>query len=208
MDTLETLLFGSEETVPLVDLLLVKLSQTTAHAISDVFPALSGVYCIYYDGDSHPLYNGMTGDVPLYVGKAVSSGAPLQTRLRDHHKSLIQAEDLDPRDFCVRVLPINDNWVAGCETRLITYFQPLWNTEVTGFGNHAPGSRRSTQRLSLWDTLHPGRTWAATMELDLPRHAVVSMVHRWCARRGMNPIRQWTPPDPTDVILWNPNPDP
>jgi len=39
-------------------------------------------------------------------------------------------------------------------------FKPLWNRKIDGFGNHDPGKGRARQQKSLWDTLHPRRTWA------------------------------------------------
>lgn len=42
-------------------------------------------------------------------------------------------------------------------------FRPLWNVVVAGFGNHDPGKGRRGQEKSVWDTLHPGRSWAATL---------------------------------------------
>jgi hypothetical protein len=49
------------------------------------------------------------------------------------------------------------------ESLLIESFQPLWNVLIDGFGNHATGKRRATQYRSRWDTLHPGRVWAAKL---------------------------------------------
>src|ERR1700721_2775076 len=53
-------------------------------------------------------------------------------------------------------------WVALGEAVLIGHYQPLWNGFVQGFGIHAPGSGRDKQARSDWDTLHPGRSFAAS----------------------------------------------
>ena len=42
---------------------------------------------------------------------------------------------------------------------LISWYRPLWNIVVDGFGNNDPGGRRATQYRSSWDILHPGRPW-------------------------------------------------
>jgi hypothetical protein len=147
----------------------------------------AGVYLLFHVGD-HPLYNGLTEDCPLYVGKAIGDGSgarsQLETRLRDHQKSLRQADDLRCQDFGYKVLRINEDWVAGCESVLIRHWQPLWNTVITGFGNHAPGRGRQLQRKSLWDTLHQGRRWADLLDPEVPYAYVAELVAQWCHERG------------------------
>jgi hypothetical protein len=142
----------------------------------------AGVYAIYFTGRHLPFApyapiaaGKKTGPdiVPIYVGKAVpegsrvggmqfdaSAGTALFKRLSEHAKSVAAAQNLDSRDFVCRYLTVDDIWIPLAENILIERFAPLWNTTVDGFGNHDPGGRRKDQYRSLWDVLHPGRTWA------------------------------------------------
>lgn len=139
----------------------------------------AGSYAIYYTGDFEP-YAPIAAsnkndlfDLPIYVGKAVPPGAKkglygvnvdpkkkLFDRLREHKKSIEQAENLEIEDFACRHLVVDDIWIPLGESLLIAKFAPLWNQVLEGFGNHDPGSGRYKQKRSLWDTLHPGRSWA------------------------------------------------
>jgi hypothetical protein len=65
-------------------------------------------------------------------------------------------------DFLCRFLVVDDIWVALGEAVLIGHYQPAWNGFVSGFGIHGPGGGRGAQARSRWDTLHPGRPFAAT----------------------------------------------
>lgn len=140
----------------------------------------AGVYAIYYTAE-HKLfapYVPIAGkDIPIYVGKALSSGARIGSlnlsshvgtvlfdRLREHAISIQQTENLDIRDFWCRYLVVDDIWISLTEALLIDQFSPIWNTIVTGFGNHDPGKGRYNQQRSLWDTLHPGRDWAGKLQ--------------------------------------------
>ena len=135
-----------------------------------------GIYAIYYTGKFPPYItlsqsneNGKFGQ-PIYVGKAVPSGArkglniqidhELFKRIREHAESIKQSSNLDITDFYCRHLNVDDIWIPLGETLLIEMFRPLWNVVVDGFGNHDPGSGRYNQMKSRWDVLHPGRTWA------------------------------------------------
>lgn len=137
----------------------------------------AGIYAIYYTG---PLAcyaalsaanRGEKFTLPIYVGKAVPEGArigggmgaagfDLHKRLREHAKSVAQAENLDAADFFCRYLVVEDIWIPLGESLLIAKFAPIWNTTVTGFGNHNPGSGRKAGAKPRWDQLHPGRPWA------------------------------------------------
>lgn len=138
----------------------------------------SGIYAIYYAGnfpcyaaliqahESHPF------STPIYVGKAIPKGGrkgghvedtksmSLFARLMQHGKSVIEAENLDEKDFFCRFLVVDDIWIPLGETLLITKFAPVWNKLVDGFGNHNPGKRRHAGLRPRWDVLHPGRPWA------------------------------------------------
>lgn len=136
----------------------------------------AGIYAIYYTGPL-PMYrlladatNGNEDDQPIYVGKAVPSGArrgisvatqsrALSSRLRQHASSVSAASNLDLEDFQCRWLVTEQIWIPLGESLLIGRFAPVWNTIVDGFGNHDPGSGRQAGTVSRWDVLHPGRAW-------------------------------------------------
>ena len=141
-----------------------------------------GIYAIYYTGGFAP-YAPLAGRnrdgqfrAPLYVGKAVPSGArkgggigdnattsrALFNRLREHAESLeaVKADDFDIKDFYCRFLVVDDIWIPLGESLLIAKFTPLWNALIDGFGNHDPGSGRYNGLRPRWDVLHPGRKWA------------------------------------------------
>lgn len=114
----------------------------------------------------------MTQDrqIPIYVGKAIPEGSRvggltrdaakgrrLGERLNVHASSIREAENLEIDDFLARRLVIEDVWISLGENMLIQQFKPVWNRVAAGFGNKAPGIGRKDQKLSLWDTLHPGR---------------------------------------------------
>jgi hypothetical protein len=63
-------------------------------------------------------------------------------------------------DFQCRFLVVDDIWIPLAESMLIEIFRPAWNMVIDGFGIHAPGKGRYGQQRSVWDSLHPGRSWA------------------------------------------------
>ncbi|MFD5435804.1 Eco29kI family restriction endonuclease [Kitasatospora sp. NPDC127067] len=143
--------------------------------ITEVPPMFgAGIYAIYYVGD-HELYRPIADGcrTPIYVGKAVYPGGrkglatreedevPLWERIREHRASLEHAGDMAVEDFRVRYLVAVDFFVSLAEQLMIRQFRPVWNTVVDGFGNHAPGGKRSNQARPPWDELHPGRPWSA-----------------------------------------------
>lgn len=142
----------------------------------------AGVYAIYYRGD-FPLYAPLTRAnrkqwrVPLYVGKAVPPGgrkggfpekpsaAPaLHHRLAEHAETIEQARNLNIKHFACRHLAVDEVWIKLAELLLIEDYKPLWNIVVDGFGNHNPGAPRGRSMRPNWDTLHPGRAWAAHLQ--------------------------------------------
>ena len=147
----------------------------------------AGVYAIYYTGD-YPCYEALASAnregkfaLPIYVGKAVPEGArigggaasssaagtDLMKRLRDHAKSVTQATNLDENEFHVRFLVVEDIWIPLGESLMISKFAPVWNTTLTGFGNHSPGSGRAGTMRPRWDQLHVGRPWANALADNL-----------------------------------------
>lgn len=146
------------------------------HNLQDHAKELSryvGVYFLYYTGQ-FPLYEDIarmnaTGLVkPIYVGKAVATGgrsgnseqstAGLFHRLSIHYTSIDEAEGLDVGEFQVRVIAMEGAAaVQWAEQTFITRLQPAWNVAIAGFGIKIPGAGRNEQKVSVWDTLHPGR---------------------------------------------------
>jgi hypothetical protein len=142
----------------------------------------AGIYAIYYVGDFEPYgavakhNRGAKCGLPIYVGKAVPPGARkggfglaaapgdvLHRRLLEHAESIQQAENLNLAHFRCRCLVTEDIWIPLGEQLLIEWFSPIWNKLIEGFGIHDPGRGRYRQRRSAWDTLHPGRPFAARL---------------------------------------------
>ncbi len=150
--------------------------------LGDLLPFIgAGIYVIYYRGRLalyKPLADLNRNELvrPIYVGQAVSPGGrkggfseitnspALFTRLSRHGSSIRQAENLDITDFMCRFLVVDEFWISLAESLLIESYQPLWNIAVDGFGNHDPGSGRHQGKRPSWDTLHPGRPWAAKLQ--------------------------------------------
>jgi len=143
----------------------------------------AGIYALYYEG-RFSLYeeiaemnrNGLHR-WPIYVGKAVPPGArkggyglgsdpgqALYKRLSEHAESIRAVENLEIGDFRCRFLVVDDIWIPLAESLLVEMYSPLWNQHIDGFGNHDPGKGRRNQQRSPWDTLHPGRSWAARLQ--------------------------------------------
>jgi len=137
----------------------------------------AGIYAIYYTGNFSayaPLaIQNRDGKFtrPIYVGKAVPSGArkgdsgsskgtPLYGRIKQHADSIREAKNLKIEDFYCRFLVVDDIWIPLGESLLIARFSPLWNRLLDGFGNHNPGKGRVDGMRPRWDVLHPGRPWA------------------------------------------------
>ncbi len=93
---------------------------------------------------------------------STAPGPALFKRLNEHRNSIV-ATELRIEDFFCRYLVSDDIWIPLGESLLIEWFQPLWNVLIAGFGNHPTGKRRVAQYRSRWDTLHPGRAWAAKL---------------------------------------------
>lgn len=152
----------------------------------------AGIYAIYYNGKFKPyeqiaLKNlGDDPSAPIYVGKAVPPGArkggfglgadpgsALFKRLREHAKSIGEADNLNVGDFRCRYLVCDDIWIPLGEALLIERFKPVWNVLIEGFGIHTPGKGRKKQVRSKWDTLHPGRNLARVLPANpLPENRI------------------------------------
>ena len=136
-----------------------------------------GVYLLYYRGQ-FPLYSGITYAnqdlccMPIYIGKAENPGkrtgkgtvaGGLIGRLREHSGSIRQAANLDVEDFDFTVVAMGVDLVAWGEAVLIRHFQPVWCSIISGFGIHAPGKGRGAQMRSMWDEIHPGRSFTVQL---------------------------------------------
>jgi len=146
------------------------------------FPG-AGIYAIYYRGD-FPLYrplsqaNAKSWRHPIYVGKAAPPGGrkgsefsdeppqdpALFHRLEEHADSIRQTRNLTLDEFRCRHLVVDDVWIRLAESLMLDSFKPLWNVAIDGFGNHDPGAGRHRGKRPNWDTLHPGRAWAARLQ--------------------------------------------
>ena len=127
---------------------------------------------------------------PIYVGKAVPKGwrqariednldkksYELIGRLREHSRSLEQANNLQTSEFHCRFMILEgsaSSLIGTVEASLIRHYKPIWNTNIDGFGNHDPGSGRYNQAKSHWDIIHPGRAWAEKLKGDSPDQSKV-----------------------------------
>ena len=160
------------------------LLTTPIYPLSQAFPLRGpGVYAIYYHGSRFAPYAALAqrnagGKAvwPIYVGQALPSGgrrgietdnddSSLRNRLLKHCRSIKAAtSDFDIEDFSYRALVMDDAFIRLAETSLLVLYKPIWNNYVDGFGNNAPGSGREASKRSRWDTLHGGRSQAATHE--------------------------------------------
>jgi hypothetical protein len=135
-----------------------------------------GVYALFYDGDFAPYapVRSPAADQPIYVGKAVPPGSrkggkgvgeakSLHARLAEHAQSISAAANLRVADFRCRYLIVIPLWITMAERFLIEHYRPIWNVCIEGFGAHDPGRGRYEGEASWWDTLHPGRPWAARL---------------------------------------------
>lgn len=153
-------------------------------SLEQLKPELSGyvgVYLLYYRGQ-FPLYagvrfaNNLECCMPIYIGKAENPGkrtgkdnitGGLIGRLREHRSSIRQVTNLDVADFDFMVAAMAVDLVAWGEAVLIRHFQPVWCSIISGFGIHAPGKGRGGQMRSMWDEIHPGRSFAMQLPANL-----------------------------------------
>jgi hypothetical protein len=175
----------------------------------------SGIYALYFVGRSGPYaeigrINRTHGcRLPIYVGRSKDTGARqglnpfepvtrtvLYSRVREHVRSIEKAANLESNDFRVRVLVVMPIWIPLAEAMAIRQYRPLWNSQLQGFGIHAPGSGRSGQARSQWDLVHPGRSFASGLRasvaksqvelLERLRDAALDAAHRFSAlERGI-----------------------
>lgn len=142
----------------------------------------AGIYAIYYVGSfdayrpiakmEHPVYVGKADPADAKAVSAIQQGTKLWDRLNEHKKNISKATNLNLDDFECRFLVIASGWQNAAEEYLIKLFRPIWNSEVNlvfGLGKHGDAATTRVNRRSPWDTLHPGRKWAAgTLEDQKP----------------------------------------
>lgn len=139
----------------------------------------SGVYAIYFVGADMTVYEPLSGsETPVYVGKAdpknpqaettEEQGVALFSRLREHAKNIAKT-DLRLEDFRYRASPIQSGMQMAVEDFMIRLFRPIWNKQTKicfGLGKHGDRATTRANKRSPWDTLHPGRHWAADTTED------------------------------------------
>lgn len=179
---LEKHIFQSESFIELIEEAVNFMVNTPMESLppEEKF-AGGGVYALYYKGD-FPIYQEIyrkTPDLPIYVGKAVLPGwrqgrgttkeddPALYRRLNEHSRSIIATNNLKLEDFSCRFIVLKSqeaDLISTVEAGMTRKFNPLWNSQIDGFGNHDPGKGRYEQAKSEWDVLHPGRVWAERLK--------------------------------------------
>lgn len=156
-----------------IALALVAQPRIALTEVGDFYGA--GVYAIYYRGRFDPYLPISGKEIPIYVGKAdpdspeartpIEQKTKLAGRLKEHRRSIERAAStLEAEDFECRYLVVQTGWEKPAESFLINFFQPVWNNETGicfGLGKHGDSMETRANRRSPWDTLHPGRKWAA-----------------------------------------------
>jgi hypothetical protein len=205
----------------IVALTLVAQGRHPLAAIPDFYGA--GVYAIYYTGKFEPYKELAGADHPIYIGKAdpddhsannaIGQGTKLSIRLSEHAKSIRKAATtIDLNDFECRFLIVQSGFQKSAESYLIEFFRPIWNSEQKicfGLGKHGDSSETRGNKRSPWDTIHPGREWAASSEQDQkPREQILAQISQHFSKyppyedihqifdRFMSDMRQL----PTDVF--------
>jgi Eco29kI restriction endonuclease len=128
----------------------------------------------------HPYAQISCSETPIYVGQAspakanarapMEQGDRLARRLDDHRRNIAKATStLSIDDFECRMLVVQSGWETAAEDYLIDLFKPIWNNETNilyGLGKHGDDADTRANKRSPWDTLHPGREWAAKTTQD------------------------------------------
>ncbi len=163
----------------------------------------SGVYAIYYHGTTEKAYLPLSrAETPIYVGKTdprnpqaetvEEQGQSLYTRLKEHAKSMANAS-LPLVDFHYRAAPIQTGMQAAVEDFMIRLFLPIWNKEIKicfGIGKHGDSAKTRANKRSPWDTMHPGRKWAASTKSDqMSRNEIETRIANHFAAHPVIPDR-------------------
>jgi hypothetical protein len=175
----------------------------------------AGIYAIYSAAESVPyqplwaMNKGREATFPIYVGKAIPPGArkggfgvvadpgtALFSRLREHARSIEEADNLSPSDFSCRYLVCDDIWIPLGESLLIARYRPPWNVIFLGFGIHKPGKGRKKQVTSRWDTVHPGRSLAKGLPANpMSQAEIVQLVADFFAGKQVSALT------PTEAVI-------
>lgn len=164
----------------------------------------SGVYALYYCGKEEPAYAPLSKtETPVYIGKtdpdhpyaesSEAQGMALCRRLGEHAGN-IRKTPLRLEDFDYRAAPIQSGMQAAVEGFLINLFKPIWNKEIAicfGLGKHGDKAATRQNKRSPWDTMHPGRKWAAaTREDQFPREEIEDKIQRHLTRHPPIPTKE------------------
>jgi hypothetical protein len=116
-----------------------------------VGPQASGIYALYFKGQSQPAYIGKASK------ETTKSARTLRARLAEHVGKIRGRQNIALNDVKCRYLTFaSEWWVFAAEFALITHYQPEWN--ASGFGSKTPGvGRPGTDRVSRWNALFPKR---------------------------------------------------
>lgn len=173
--------------------LIRELERRPAEPLADISSfAGSGIYALYYVGSQDPYAEIGKFNIkyecalPIYIGRAKEPGARqgtspfepvtqslLWSRISQHRRSIENASNLDVGDFCVSALVCMPIWIPLAEAVAIRRYRPLWNSQLQGFGIHAPGKGRAGQERSQWDELHPGRGFASNLKQNRQAKALL-----------------------------------
>ncbi len=72
---------------------------------------------------------------------------------------------------------VQSGYETAAEDFLIHLFKPIWNSETAilyGLGKHGDAAETPANKRSPWDTLHPGREWAAKTKEDARSKAQIA----------------------------------
>lgn len=171
--------FHSRRFNRILDKAVKHLIKSPYHSFDNLDIEGNGVYAIYCNSNILDKYDVLKDgsyylNEPIYIGKAVPRGwrssrqeggsNNLQKRLRDHFKSISQANNLNLNNFIYQYVILDGDLISSVEAEAIRQFNPLWNCVIEGFGNHNVGRNRLNQEKPEWDVLHPGRPWANRMD--------------------------------------------
>jgi hypothetical protein len=150
-----------------------------AYSPKDIYPSMTNP--IVYVGRARPssLNLGLTNGRSVTPRSSGRRGPPLRGRLSKHREAIEQAENLDLDNFWFKTLRIVPAFIDLAEEALIHWHCPVWNRALKGFGNKNPGKGRRGQKVSEWDTMHPGRNWIEHHKVTRDRETLLKKVEDW-----------------------------
>lgn len=186
--------FNPLNTDALTKAFVIELTSRPAVALPKLDPGAiegPGLYALYYSGAfSHYRSLAKAGTKwPIYLGSAMPAGSrtgkirtggkpPILDRLERHRESVTYADNLEEGKFKFRWLTVDEPFIILGEILLMRLYRPLWNSTLSGFGAKVVGVKRTTGKISQWDTMHPGRPGRGTtpgraldlIEKDVEKH--------------------------------------